>query len=58
MRFLLLGIVIRVCGPTVFMLSATDICTAAIAQLNLCHSQGPLTVGEMRLGQTIIQPMQ
>lgn len=44
--------------PTVLMLSAADICTAAIAPFHLCHAYGRLAVGKMRLGPTIIQPMQ
>lgn len=51
------GVVI-LARPTVLTLSAADICTAAIAPLRLCHAEGRLAVGKMRLGPTIIQPMQ
>lgn len=44
--------------PTVFMLSAAGICTAAVAPFRLCHAHGRLAGGRMRLGPTIIQPMQ
>lgn len=51
------GVVIPVC-PTVLMLSAADICRAAIAPFRLCRARGRLAAGKMRLGPTIIQPMQ
>lgn len=50
--------VVTFARPTVLMLSAADICTAATAPLRLCHAHGRLAAGKMRLGPTIIQPMQ